>query len=207
MSIYQYQEDEEKWVLPISTACTLSAAHTLTLTGDVLGKLYSTERAMLSHSANRILGGIISGGSITSKTLGTAIRLRSQKKLKAINRTKMTVSKEEPHLVKSVYTLHGAQFALEQMRAPALYREEASFCRTDIGEWSTLSKRKAVKVYRYLSIQKNNNFQSYVTNIRFVNFVSIKMSPFIIDRNLSGNITIWSKEKPVLGRGLICSFI
>lgn len=153
MSIYQYQEDEEKWVLPISTACTLSAAHTLTLTGDVLGKLYSTERAMLSHSANRIMGGIVNGGIITSKTLGTAISLRSQKKLKAINRTKMNISKEEPYLVKSVYTLHGAQFATEQMRAPALYREEASFCRTDIGEWSTLSKRKAVKVYGYLSIQ------------------------------------------------------
>jgi hypothetical protein len=89
----------------------------------------------------------------TSKTLGTAVSLRSQKKLKAINRIKLTIAKEEPYPVKSVYTLHGAQFATEQMRAPALYREEASFCRTDIGEWSTLSKRKAVQVCRYVSIQ------------------------------------------------------
>jgi hypothetical protein len=158
--------------LPISTACTLSAAHTLTLTDDVLGKLSSPERKILSCTGNGIMGGSLDGSIMsTSKTLGTAISLRSQKKLKAINRIKLSILKEDPYPVKAVYTLHGAQFATEQMRAPALYREEASFCRTDIGEWSTLSKRKAVQVCKCVSIQFNY-FIYHMTSIFFLSFSS-----------------------------------
>lgn len=157
MCIYICQENEEKWALPISTACTLSAAHTLTLTDDVLGKNYAS-RNMLSRTINGGGAGAVEGGggsgdgsimSDANSTLSTAMRsLRAQSKLKAMKRIVMNTSKEElePYSVKAVYTLHGAQFATEQMRAPALYREEASFCRTDIGEWATLAKRKEVKV-------------------------------------------------------------
>ena len=66
-------------------------------------------------------------------------KIRSRKSKRPVDDSKTAVF-EKPVLTATFFIERGSRLVMDQIRAPNAYRETTSFCRTDIGEFTNMSK-------------------------------------------------------------------
>ena len=77
-------------------------------------------------------------------------KLRSRRNKRKLVDDSKTAIFEKPVLTATFFIERGSRLVMDQIRAPNAYRETTSFCRTDIGEFTNMSKGRAVREFEFM---------------------------------------------------------
>ena len=114
------------------------------------GQEKTTDTTGWEESSNTTLeSDHLKGGEVTNGPGGVPRRARSRKSKRLVDDSKTAIF-EKPVLTATFFIERGSRLVMDQIRAPNAYRETTSFCRTDIGEFTNMSKGRAVREFEFM---------------------------------------------------------